>query len=80
MAERYRSLCPKSAPTDIRHLYEYERPRKAWRGTELALVNVMRKLTDEEKIMVVSYAQSLALARIRARLAKRRKEARHAQG
>jgi len=66
--------------TEIRHLYKPERERKAWRGHERGLLNLTRKLSEDERLRVYLYAERLAQARIAARLERKRtasREARH---
>lgn len=59
--------------TEVRHLYKPERERRAWRDQEQRLLNVTRKLSADERILIYLHAERLALARITARLERKRK-------
>jgi len=65
--------------TVLRHLYSRERPRKAWLNHEAGLVNLHRKLSEEERMRVYVLAERFVLARIRRRLEQARLRSRRAR-
>lgn len=62
--------------TEVRHLFATTPARKGWERTEAYLLNCWRKLTEEQRLAVTIYAERLALARITARLERKRRPAR----
>jgi len=66
-----------TVPTRIRHLYRLDRARPSAQAYEQGLLNLVRKLSWPERLEVAVYAERLALARIDARLQRRRRGGRH---
>jgi len=48
----------------IRNLYKPEPERKTWRSHEQGLLNLQRKLTPEQRLLVYLFAERLALENI----------------
>lgn len=60
---------------EIRQLHKPEPPRKTMVKWEAALLRLTRKLDEDGKMQVYLVAEQLALARIRASIATRRRSA-----